>query len=185
MHKFMLPLAAMAFAGMATAATAQTATTAPMLSDPQCGPAISMVREHITAEGARLDETSRTRAEDMLAEAGSATNSATCMEMVQNAAGLVGFTGQMAGGTVTTGTTAATTAPATAPAGASMANMDCEAAISRVREYITAEQPRMDDTARTRAEDSLARASGAETAEGCFRAVERAAGFAGYEADLM
>jgi hypothetical protein len=184
MRKFMFPLVAVAFAGMATAASAQTATNAPMLSDPQCGPAISMVREHITGAGARLDDTSRTRAEDMLAEAGAATNSATCMEMVQNAAGLVGFTVPMAGGAMTTGTTAAPAA-ATAGASVSVAGMDCEAAISRVRDYITAEGAQMDATSRTRAETSLARASGADSPEACFRAVERAAGFAGFEADLM
>jgi hypothetical protein len=65
-----------------------------------------------------------------------------------------------------------------------VADTPCGLAISAVQEYITAGGPSLDETARTRATDWLARAGSADTQETCFRYVERAAGFAGYDAEF-
>jgi hypothetical protein len=64
------------------------------------------------------------------------------------------------------------------------ADTPCGVALSAVQEHITAEAASMDETAATRARDWAARAGGAETQEGCFRYVERAAGFAGYDTEF-
>ena len=65
-----------------------------------------------------------------------------------------------------------------------VADTPCELAIASVQEYITAEAPTLAETSRTRATQWLSRAAGAETQEICFRYVERAAGFVGYETEF-
>jgi hypothetical protein len=72
----------------------------------------------------------------------------------------------------------------TAQAAPIVGDATCVEAISTVREHITQLGARLDATAAVRAENALSRAAGADSAETCFRAVERAAGLAGFDGDL-